>query len=576
MAAEPSNQPSVRGKLIALFIAGGIALLMVSCYLGLCFWTAFSGRMLPHSQSMSVEVGGMTYAEAGAALQTAFESSYPDGTLELHQTSTQTSISIPTNLMTISVKNSSENFFVGGASFISSLVSAPNVAPTVTFTSDSDTYLTNTVGDFASKCDQALSQSAATVTDTALTLTKGASGYTVDQTATVTAIKLLLQDAAQAVGSNPVDLSLEAVSSSTTPVSPDFNELYSEIYVAPQNATFDKTTYAVTPSVTGKSFDVAAAQQAYDALGAGESCTIPLVLTNPDVTTKQLEASLFHDILGSVSTTIGGVPNRVSNVKNAAKFCNGVVVLPGETFSYVNTVNPLTESNGYLSAPAYVAGETVLETGGGICQVSSSIYYSALKANLEIVERHNHMYAVGYVPDGMDATVYSTSLDFKFKNNTNYPIKIVTATSGRKLTVTLYGTKINSSYVVMTNKRLSTSDYQVVYVPDETVPVGTTVEAVTPYTGRVVEAYRNVYSGDGTLISSTLESTNTYKKRDQQIHYNPADAASLGLAAISKNISDSQTTGSAGTASGSSGTGTANNSDSSTQAQTSDAAATAP
>ena len=98
----------------------------------------------------------------------------------------------------------------------------------------------------------------------------------------------------------------------------------------------------------------------------------------------------------------------------------------GDVFSYNGVVGQRTAARGYQAAPAYVQGETVDEIGGGICQTSSTIYYAVLHTTLEIVERHAHMYSVGYVPDGMDATVYFGLSDFRFKNNTDYPVKIVT------------------------------------------------------------------------------------------------------------------------------------------------------
>lgn len=530
--AEHSFQKIPRGRLTALVIAGSVTLALIGSYLGLCCWVAFSGRLLPNSESLSVNVGNMTYADANAAVSQAFDDYYADDNVVLSQAATGTSVSIPTNLMSLSVENTGGNFITGGASFLKSLSSPVSITPEVTFSSSSEASLQDAVANFSSQCNQALSASAMQVTDTDLVITKGFSGYQVDEAATAQAVVLLLEEAVSAVNTNNhVALSLEAVSSKTEPVTPDFDLLYQQVFVEPQNATLSKETFDITPSVTGVSFDVAAAKQSYAALAEGESCTIPLTKTEPDVTTEKLKSSLFSDVLGSVTTTIGGIPNRVSNVKNAARYCNQVILLPGETFSYCDTVSPFTEARGYLPAPAYVGGASVDQIGGGICQVSSSIYYAALKANLEIVERHAHMYAVGYVPDGMDATVYSSSLDFRFKNNTEYPIKIVTSTSKRSLTVTLYGTKANSNYVVMTNVRNSTTNYEVVYEPDATVPVGTTVQKVTPYTGRTVEVYRNLYSGNGTLISSTLESSNTYKKRDEVIQYNPADAVSLGLAA---------------------------------------------
>ena len=157
------------------------------------------------------------------------------------------------------------------------------------------------------------------------------------------------------------------------------------------------------------------------------------------------------------------------------------------------------------------------------------IYYAALNANMEIVERHNHTYAVGYVPDGMDATVWYGSLDFQFRNNTPYPIRLETVYGDSYLTVRIYGTKTDGLHVEMTNRQLSSTPWSTEYQVDSSLSAGQTRVLQTPYTGRVVEAYRNIYDGEGNLVSSTLESKNTYKMRNQIIAVSPADAAQYGL-----------------------------------------------
>ena len=169
------------------------------------------------------------------------------------------------------------------------------------------------------------------------------------------------------------------------------------------------------------------------------------------------------------------------------------------------------------------------DVGGGICQDSSTLYYATLKANLEIVERTNHMYTVGYVPDGLDATVAYNAIDFKFRNNTEYPIQIRAVYEKNKLTVRLLGTKTTDITVRMETKTLSTTPYEVVYKPDSSIAIGKTEVETTAYTGRKIQVYRCLYDGNGELISRTLESTNNYRRRDKVILYNPADAASLGL-----------------------------------------------
>src|SRR5699024_6531690 len=138
-----------------------------------------------------------------------------------------------------------------------------------------------------------------------------------------------------------------------------------------------------------------------------------------------LEQNLFKDVLGSYTTNVSGTAVRKKNVRLSGEKCNNIILLPGEEFSYNNTVGKRTKENGFGEAAAYLNGETVQEVGGGICQTSSTLYNAVLLSNLEVTERTNHTYVSGYVPIGRDATVSWGGPDFKFKNDKEYPIKIV-------------------------------------------------------------------------------------------------------------------------------------------------------
>ena len=146
----------------------------------------------------------------------------------------------------------------------------------------------------------------------------------------------------------------------------------------------------------------------------------------PDTTAAKLNANLFKDVLGKSSTKTAGGSSRSHNVDLACQRVNGTILLPGETFSYnAGQVGPASQAGGYQKAALLDSGTTQDTWAGGVCQLSSTLYYTTLKANLETVERHKHKYDVGICSSGLDATVYSNSLDFQFKNNTDYPIKIV-------------------------------------------------------------------------------------------------------------------------------------------------------
>lgn len=287
----------------------------------------------------------------------------------------------------------------------------------------------------------------------------------------------------------------------------------------------------LTPTKYGYGVDPVEAQTVIDTYVPGEEpCTIPLVYFKPDLT--EAEPYLYQDLLATVTTPLDGVENRSFNVKRAAASVNETVVLPGDVFSYLGVIGCPNVANGYKLSTGYRGGETVDMEGGGVCQVSSAIYYCAVYSNLEIVRRAAHAFSTFYLPNGLDATVYYPSLDFQFRNNTDYPIKIVTSsTEGAwgKVTVSIYGTKADDSYVKTEIHELTTTPWETKYQPDETVPLGTTTVKVTPYTGYTVDVYRLVYNGDGTLRSRTYENFSRYAKRDKIILFNPADAASLGL-----------------------------------------------
>ena len=186
-----------------------------------------------------------------------------------------------------------------------------------------------------------------------------------------------------------------------------------------------------------------------------------------------------------------------------------------------------------LGNPYLYHMEALLLDGGGVCQVSSCLYYCAVYSNLEIVKRACHAFSTGYIANGLDATIFYPSLDFKFRNNTGFPIKIVAYTEGNawgKLTVQFYGSNPEGIYVKTERYTLSSTPWTTVYEPDETIERGTTKVDVTPYTGYEVDVYRCVYDANDNLISRTYENHSRYAKRDKKILYNPADEGPWGSA----------------------------------------------
>ncbi len=360
--------------------------------------------------------------------------------------------------------------------------------------------------------------SAYEVEENAISMTKAKDGRTLDRSA--------LRQALASAGSSPADVKASAGPTAEFTVVPaktlTAQEIYDDCSGVVKNASYDKETGAIVPEEAGADFDVDEAQRLLDAAAPGETVTVPAQVELPAVTAEELEQVLFRDVLGEARTHVGGTSARRSNVKLSAASINEYVMNSGDVFSYNDVVGQRTAARGYQAAPAYVQGETVDEIGGGICQTSSTLYLACLRSNLEITERYAHRYVPAYITAGMDATVSWGGPDYKFTNNSLYPIKIVTIYENNYLTVRILGTNVDGTSVKMTNEHLSTTPYETVYEDDPTLAPGTEKVKTTPYTGYKYRTYRNVYDANGKLISSTYEATSDYKSRNKVILRGPA------------------------------------------------------
>ena len=184
---------------------------------------------------------------------------------------------------------------------------------------------------------------------------------------------------------------------------------------------------------------------------------------------------------------------------------------PGETFSYNKALGKRSVENGYKEAAIYANGGVENGLGGGICQISSTLYNAVLESNLEIVERHNHSFITSYVEAGKDATVVYGALDFKFKNTRKYPIKITAGVSGGVATVNIYGIKEDVEYKVnVVASVTATIPCEVEKIEDSNIEEGKEVVITKGTNGCRSVTYKYVYSLDGKLVSKTQLSADTY------------------------------------------------------------------
>ena len=253
-----------------------------------------------------------------------------------------------------------------------------------------------------------------------------------------------------------------------------------------------------------------------------EEYEIELKIIVPEVTTNQIGTEAFPDLLSSFSTRYdaSNYP-RTTNLKLAMGKLNGVVVAAGETFSYNKTLGKRTAEAGYREAGGYAGGRVVQTLAGGICQISSTLYDAVVYANLDIVERHNHMFLAGYVGAGKDATVVYGSLDFKFKNTRKYPIMIKTSIGNGVAKIDIYGIKEEVEYDVdIVTSVLSYTPFRVIYEDDPTLAPGQEKVSQSGMNGCKSITYK-VVKLNGVEVSRTVLSSDTYDPMNKIIKRGP-------------------------------------------------------
>lgn len=307
----------------------------------------------------------------------------------------------------------------------------------------------------------------------------------------------------------------------------DIDEVYNAVHTESRDAMLEQVNgeHKITPHVVGVDFDVEAARIALER-SPDEVLNIPVKLTFPKVTTDVLQASLFKDTLADVTTYFSPKKvERTSNVRLAAKLVNGAVLNPGEEFSYNKTVGPRTRERGFKEAQIFAAGEIVDGLGGGICQVSSTIYMAALRSDMKITSRTNHAFYVDYAPKGQDATVVYGSIDFKFVNTSKYPIKIVASSKDNYIRITIKGTLTEKKTVKFETKILKTTPFSEKTVVMSSLNPGVRNVYQKGQEGITLELYRLVYDANGKLIRRVYENKSSYKPLVQIIHVGPGSAA---------------------------------------------------
>ena len=325
----------------------------------------------------------------------------------------------------------------------------------------------------------------------------------------------------------------------------DLQQYYDKYCKEMTDAYYDEEKKELVAEVNGYGFDLPYYTQQLAMAKAGDVITIQMEDLVPEVTLESLKKTYFADVLASYDSPHTNLPARTKNLELACKAIDGTILNPGDEFSFNKIVGERTKEKGYQAAIVYTdGGKSEAQEGGGICQVASTIYTCTLLADLEVTERSPHMYLVTYVEPGMDATIYWPSLDYKFKNSTDMPLRIDASVSGGYVHIKLVGTKQEHDYdhIKLRGVYASSTAWKTVAEVDGkkveiTIAKGAGVDAngnaidlavdasgnkyvlgsITEgeYTGYTINAYRDFIAADGSTMRSELLHTDQFKHRDR-------------------------------------------------------------
>lgn len=275
--------------------------------------------------------------------------------------------------------------------------------------------------------------------------------------------------------------------------------------------------------------EVAAVEVVLKAVRAGENIIqLPVISDPPDVAARDVEG--IDALLASYTTSFPAYKReRTHNLTLASRSIDGMVLKPGQIFSYNTAVGPRIEGRGFQKAQIYIKGKLEDGIGGGICQVSSTLFNAALLAGLSIEERYPHCQVVPYVRPGRDATVAFGHLDFRFQNSNTAPIGVVSKVKGSRLTVQIYGSAQDKRVVKLYTGPISRVPAGSKTVVDATLAEGVRRVVEKGASGVSVVLYRKMTAADGTEVVEAMKS-----------RY-PAQKAVIAVGAVARNVTSSQT-----------------------------------
>lgn len=485
---KPKNKSKVK-HIIKIILLSLIAILILGFGI-FTIYNMFNTNIIYGVYIKDMNVSGMSKSDAKYQLENYLADKLPEE-IKVKHGDFETTISLSQIEASFDTKTATDDAFKIGREgnplqnnfyVLSTMFGNVTIEPTLSVNTE---QLTKNLEEISTQLPDTVIQSSYYQEGNNLIITAGKEGYVIDVEPTIEAIKNSISNF------SCIDNPIELVVKTEQPNPIDVDKIHNEIYKEPVDAYYTTNPFTVYPSENGLDFKISVDEA--KALITAESkteYTIPLKTIYPNVTTNMIGTEAFPDQLASFSTKYSTRDtDRTTNLRLAANKVNGTVLMPGETFSYNKVVGARTIAAGYKEAAVYENGKVVDGIGGGICQVSSTIYNAAIYANLDIVQRSNHQFVPSYVTASRDATVVYGSIDFRFKNNRDYPIKIVCSVSGGIASCQIFGLKQDN-------------DYQVEISSYETGRTSTAIYS---------EAYK-ILKKDGKVVNKVLLSKDTYKR----------------------------------------------------------------
>ncbi len=455
-----------------------------------------------------IDVSGLSKEEANAKIADIYEKKkeseieiqYQEYEATLNPTLMEVNYEIEKALEEAFLIGKGDNIFINNYDILFSFVKKRNIDVNMTLNEE---VTKQSIEDIGVNLPGVIIESSYAVEEDELLITKGKAGVVINTEELLQQVKENLRD----INKEPNKIEIPVEEKVPEPI--DIDKIHEEIHTEAKDAYYTKDPFTIYPEVNGIDFDVEAARELLKE--EKEEYVIKLTITKPKITIDKIGPEAFPDQLATFTTRydVSDV-DRTTNLQIACQKINGKIVLAGDTFSYNQALGPRTAAAGYRNGKIYSGGEVVDGIGGGICQISSTLYNTVLMSNLEIVERRNHQFVTSYLPAGRDATVVYGLTDFKFKNTRKYPVRIVASARNGIATITMYGIKEENEYTFsFSTKTIASIPSTTKYEEDATMAAGTEKVKQKGANGLKTETYITKML-NGKVISTTLLSRDTY------------------------------------------------------------------